>query len=230
MSRDKSVQLPARAQCISSTVGFENSLWNARYYPENCPEEWRLAYFMNDFRVVYLPCADWFESGPQIAMIADELDETFELVIEWPPFTHGQDIEATLSRLAPLAQNISCIVLNVDGASGAELDAAYQAIAKRYATNFYSKTMDTQAQEVLAQQYETGFVWLPERTRTWILPVRYQVVCLPSQSLREMKSLLDQLRPTIEHNTRVRLFFEPAEQSASRALEVRTLTELMGLA
>jgi hypothetical protein len=211
-------------------VGFENPLWNAQYFPENCPEEWRLAYYMNDFRVVYLPCAAWFESGAQIAMLSDELDDAFELVIEWPPLTHGQDIEATLSRLAPLAQNISCIVLNVDGISGAELNAAYQAIATYYDINFCSNAMDIQAQEVLARQYETGFVWFPARTTTWALAAPYQVVRLPCQSLREMKPLLDQLRSVIEPNTRVGLFFEPAEQSAGRALEVRTLIELMGLA
>ncbi len=230
MNRDKSVQLPARTQCICATVGFGSPLWSAQYFPENCPEEWRLAYYMNDFRVVYLPSAAWFESGAQIALIADELDETFELVIEWPPLTHGQDIETTLSRLAPLAQNISCIVLNVDGASGAVLDAAYQAIAKYYDINFCSKTMNVQAQELFARQYEAGFVWFPGRTKTWALTVPYQVVSLPCRSLRDMKSLLDQLRPVIEHNTRVGLFFEPAEQSAGRALEVRTLIELMGLA
>ena len=230
MSRDKSVQLPARAQCICGTKGFENPLWNAQYFPENCPEEWRLAYYMNDFRVVYLPCTAWFESGAQITMIADELDETFELVIEWPPITPGQDIETTLSRLAPLAKNISCIVLSIDDISRAALDTAYQAITKYYDINFCSKTMNAQAQEVLARQYETGFVWFPRQTKTWTLLVPYQVVCLPCPNLREMKSLLDQLRPAIERNTRVGLFFEPAEQSAGRALEVRTLIELMDLA
>lgn len=229
MSSDKSVKLPARAQCICATVGFENPLWNAQYFPENCPEEWRLAYYMNDFRVVYLPSAAWFESGAQIALIADELDETFELVIEWPPLTHGQDIETTLSRLAPLAQNISCIVLNVDDVPGVVLEAAYQAIAKYYDINFSSKTMNAEAQAVFARQHEAGFVWFPRQTKTWVLPVRYQVVSLPCRSLRDMKSLLDQLRPVIEHNTRVGLFFEPADQSAGRALEVRTLIELMGL-
>jgi len=230
MSRDNSVQLPARAQCICGTVGFENPLWNAQYFPEICPEEWRLAYFMNDFRVLYLPSTAWFESGDQIAMISDELDDAFELVIEWPLLKHGQDIETTLSRLAPLAQNISCIVLNVDGISGAELNAAYQAIAMYYDINFCSKSMDIQAQEALSRQYETGFVWFPARTTTWALAARFQVVRLPCGSLREMKSLLDQLRPVIEHNVRVGLFFEPAEQSASRALESRALIELMGLA
>jgi hypothetical protein len=211
-------------------MGFENPLWNEQYYPEDCPVEWRLAYFMNDFRAVYLRCADWYEPEEQIAEIAAELDDRFELILEWPPLTDEQNLKTTLSLLAPLAQNIACIIVNVDGVLMPELTATYSAIAACFAVNFYSKTLDTQAQKVLAREFETGFVWDPGQAEAPILAVGYQVVRLPCQSLRDIKSVLHRLQPSIEQHTRAGLFFEPARQSVHRAMEVRTLTELMGLA
>ncbi len=211
-------------------MGFEDPLWNDLYYPENCPEEWRLAYFMNDFGAVYLLSADWFGQETNIAEIAAELDDRFELIIEWPPLTEEQNIKATLSVLAPLAQNIACIVINIDGVSTPQRKAAYCTIAARYTVNFYSKTLNVKAQKELAQTYGAGFVWDPRQSQAPILAVGYQVVCLPCQSLRDIKSVLYRLRPCIEQNIRAGLFFEPAKQSVHRAMEVRTLTELMGLA
>jgi len=229
MNPDKSHAMASRAQCICSTMGFEHATWNAQYYPENCPEAWRLAYFMNDFRAVYLPSAAWNESEAQTAAIADELEEGFELVIEWPS-SYAPDIQAILGRLAPLKENIACVVLNVDGLSGVELDTVHAAISRDFNINFFSHTMSVEAQKALAKQYETGVVWRQELSETPILHTPYQVVCLPCQSLRDMKSVLEQLRPLIDQNARVGLFFEPSEHSAQRALEVRALTELMGLA
>lgn len=211
-------------------MGFEHPAWNTQYYPGNCPEEWRLAYFMNDFRAVYLPGMAWNQSDAQITAIADELDEDFELIIELPSPGDRQNIEASLSRLAPLRQNISCVVVDIDDLSEPVLDAGYHSIAEHYTINFRSKSMDAKAQDVLARQYETGFVWHPGQSDTPVSVVNYQVICLPCQSLRDMKSVLSRLRPFLEQDTRAGLFFEPAEQSVDRAMEVRTLAELMGLA
>ncbi len=211
-------------------MGFENPLWDDQYYPENCPEEWRLAYFMNDFGAVYLSCASWFGPEAKIAEIASEMDDRFELIIEWPPLTDAQDIKTALSALAPLAQNIACIVVNVDDNSTPERMAAYSAISACYVINIYSKTLDIQTQKSLAQTCGAGLVWDPRQSDAPSLPADYQVVFLPCQSLRDIKSVLHRLRPSIEKNIRAGLFFEPAKQSVHRAMEARTLTELMGLA
>lgn len=232
MNLDKLAAAPSRPQCVCSTMGFEHPVWNAVYYPENCPEEWRLAYFMNDFRAVYLPVIAWLESEQQIAAITEELDENFELVIEFPPLGAGQDIETALLKLEPIGKNISCVVVDVDGVSEPVLKAAYRAISERYAINFCSNKLDANAREALLRQYQVGFVWHPEQSESEALisAAPYQVVCLPCQSLRDVKSVLARLRPILEQPTRVGLFFEPAERSVHRAMEVRTLTELMGLA
>ena len=227
MSLDKQVS-PSRAQCVCSTVGFENAQWNARYYPENCPEDWRLAYFMNDFRVVYLPCTGWYESAAQITAIADEMDEDFELIIQWPPRVEADDVDEILARLEPLRQNIACIVLSIDDISEAVLDAVCGTVSKDYVVNLSSRILDSKAQRELALQYDAGFVWFPVLSEAPVLCGQYQVVCLPCQGLREMKTVLDKLHPIVDRDIRAGLFFEPAEQSVNRAIEVRTLIELMG--
>lgn len=220
----------SRARCICSTMGFEDPVWNASYYPENCPEAWRLAYFMNDFQAVYLPVAFWCENDAQIGVIAEEMDENFELIIEWPPLQSIEITELKLMKLAPLRKNISCIVLNVDGVPESVLDTNCRAIAEHYCINLSSTLLDVEALYARSKQYESGCIWYPGRSEPPIFAYSYQVVCLPCQGLRDIKTVLARLATLIEQGIRVGLFLDPAEEAANRAIETRVLIELMGLA
>lgn len=221
---------PFRAQCVCSTVGFENPVWNAQYFPEECPEDWRLAYFMNDFRAVYLPCSAWFEATDQLEVIIDEMDERFELIIEWPELESAGSIAATLSRLVPLKSNISCVVVNVGDLPGHLLDDTCWAISEHYTISLNSKLLDSIEQNALRKRYRAALVWHPGRTEAPTATGDYQVVTLPCQSLRDIRPVLQQITPLLDRGVRVGLFIEPAGESAKRAMEVRTLIELMELA
>ena len=70
-------------RCICSTVGYQAQTWSKDYYPEDCPQAWQLAYFMNDFPGVYLPEDTW-PDAEQLSAITDELEGEFMLVLEWP--------------------------------------------------------------------------------------------------------------------------------------------------
>lgn len=218
------------AQCLCSTTGFENPLWNERYYPRECPEEWRLAYFMNDFRAVYLRAVDWCRDEAQITAIADELDDGFQLVLEWPAPGGELDTAAILSKMLPLQQNIACVVLNIDLLASDCLPTAIHAIAACYPLNLSSRKLDEAGRRALSLQYSCGFVWCPQRLEALVPAPDYQVVVMPCSKLREIRSSLVELEAFLQQGVRVGLFILAAEQSAERALEVRTLIELMGLA
>jgi hypothetical protein len=227
---DKPSMRPSRAQCICSTVGFENPIWNAQYFPEECPEDWRLAYFMNDFRAVYLPCSAWFEATGQLEAIIDEMDERFELIIEWPKPDSTGSIAAMLSRLVPLKPNISCVVVNVDDLPSHLLDNTCRAISEHHTISLNSKLLDATEQNALRKRYRAALVWHPGLSEAPTATGDYQVVTLPCQGLRDIRPVLEQIRPLLDRGVRVGLFIEPAGESAKRAMEVRTLIELMELA
>jgi hypothetical protein len=226
-----------RASCICSTQGFENVLWTADYYPEECPSDWRLAYFMNDFRALYLPWQAWCGNADQIKAIADEIaDEIardFELVIEWPPQDEIAGIESALVRLAPLEQHICAVVVlpnNFEhGMRDPLLDVYCQAIGALYTVHLDVDFADSVA-DFSGLEGRTGFVWHPDQSIEPCPRDGYLIVRLPCQDLRSIKATLIELKPLIDKNIRIGLFIEPAVQSVQRAMEVRTLIELMGLA
>jgi hypothetical protein len=211
-------------------VGFENPIWNEPYFPEECPSDWRLAYFMNDFRAVYLPCSAWYKNVTQIESIADELDEKFELILEWPTLDHVSKIQPTLSMLAPLKEDISCVVINTGNMSASLLDEICRDVSCDYVINLDCKNIGTEQHFALLKKYGAGLVWSPNKSAAPVYAAKYQVVMLPFQSLRDTKSVLDKLKPLLDQGIRAGLFIEPAKESPKRALEVRTLIELLELA
>lgn len=217
-------------RCTCSTTGFEQPHWAGAYYPEECPVEWRLAYFMNDFRSVFLPANDWFGQPQQLAHIAEELEGAFELVVEWPSGVYGVESEAVLDQLEPLRGHIASVVVNVEGAALRSLESLLQAIGHRYAVSLQSTTSLSEAQLALAKDSEAGIVWFPQLQLDPELRGPYQVVRLPCLDLREIRTILSKLTGIVERGIRVGLFIEPGEQSPQRAKEVRTLIELLDLA
>mgnify|MGYP001814523855 CR=1 FL=1 len=217
-------RLPGPARCVCSTLGFEHPLWNAAYYPEQCPEEWHLAYFMNDFQAVYLQPAEWSERPGQVEALADELeDDRFELVLEWPGLEHSSEIQQSLDLLEPLQGHIACLVLDTDVLSPDLLRQVYQGLEARFPINLQGANLG-------ALEGAAGCVWTPSREIDLSPAGNYQVVRIPCLGLREIKPVLQQLKPLLQRGMRTGIFIEAHAQAPQRALEVRTLIELMELA
>lgn len=66
----------------SGTVGWTgNDLFHA-FYPEDMPEDWKLAYYNTQFRCVYLPVNIWTDfKGSDIAALHDETRDGFRFVL-----------------------------------------------------------------------------------------------------------------------------------------------------
>lgn len=183
---------------------------------------------MNDFRAVYLPADAWWNNPNVITQIADDLDEEFDIVLEWPR-NHSESIDTMLTLISPLAQNIASIVFNAHPLSD-RWTKAINAVAQTYSVAINSNQATNSQLIELANQHKTSIVWHPAITDKPILSRRYQVVCLPCQDLRHIKVILDKLQDLLLDNIRVGLFFEPTTQSTQQAMETRDLIELLGLA
>lgn len=213
---------------IASTIGFEQPQWNQHYYPEECPEDWRFAYFMNDFRAVYLPADVWYDKPQKIQQISEELDTSFDLVMEWPAVDIKSN-QAALSQLLPLKDNIASLVLNVDNATMKGCANTVEALSEHYCVALNSENPNSPL-FALAKQYKASVVWHPARSDKSTSYNGYQVVRLDCQDLRKINTALTTLQEQSAKDTRIGLFFEPAAQSVQRAMQTRELLELLGLA
>jgi hypothetical protein len=62
---------------------WQSPTWREEYYPEELPQEWRAAYYANEFRCAGLPAAAW--SAAQLKAWREDLPEHFALWLECGP-------------------------------------------------------------------------------------------------------------------------------------------------
>ncbi len=218
------------ANFICSTVGFDAAEWREQYYPEECPRDWQFAYYMNDFSSVYLPASRWLNSPQLIAEITVELDEDFDLVVELPP-SSKQSISEHLAQLAPLKKNVCCLVIDPKGIPEGEVDQVLAHARKAYPLVLDSTESPHESMASLAQQHQIGMVWRPNIKGSTPMPdTDIAIIRTPLVSLRDLRVMFEKLRFFSDQDTCVRVFIEPAAQSAQRAMAAKELIELLAIA
>jgi hypothetical protein len=66
--------------------GWDHLGWRGSFYPEDLPEDWRLAYFAHAFDAVLVPAALWREAAPEVlAGWAREVPPRFRFYLELEP-------------------------------------------------------------------------------------------------------------------------------------------------
>jgi len=69
----------------SGTVGWTGNKEIDVIYPEDLPDEWRLAFYNTQFRCVYLPFDIWAKfTEPEIGALLDGVQEGFRFILESP--------------------------------------------------------------------------------------------------------------------------------------------------
>ncbi len=218
-----------RPHCFCSTVDFQSTAWSGEYYPEECPDAWQLAYFMNDFPGVYLPAGRW-SGARQIHALAGELEGDFQLVLEWPSTASMRESQALLEWLMPISAHIVSLVLRLEEEDLATRLPLLRVLRENYPVSLYSPGgFDTSRSDRLAV-LGVGQVWLPAHQPQPVSAGDYLFTVLPPLGLREMRSLLDRLVGKPEWASGIGLFIEPHPGAPQRAKEVRTMIELLGLA
>ena len=73
------------AELVVGAYGWQHAAWEAAYYPDDMPEEWRLAYYANEFGCVVLPAEQWQAVDREtIEQWLSEMAEDFLLFLELP--------------------------------------------------------------------------------------------------------------------------------------------------
>lgn len=81
--------------------GFNCDTWRGRFYPEDMPPEWCIAYYANEIKSVMLLKSDMIMHKDLLAECLDELDEDFFLLLEDVPLAH-QIVEPSERNDMPL--------------------------------------------------------------------------------------------------------------------------------
>lgn len=75
---------------IPVVYGWEHVSWNAQYYPDDLPAEWRFSYFANEHAGVIIPVSVWTNADSDvIEEWFDDADANFAFVIEFDGTLEG---------------------------------------------------------------------------------------------------------------------------------------------
>lgn len=210
-------------QCSCSPAGLVHPLWSESYYPPECPEEWRITYFCNDFRAMYLPSETWYQQPYFIKLLTQELfaEIFFDLVLEWPYGLLTREANEVLAQLQSLKAHIRSFVIMPEAGKGVD--------QKLVLTFEQIRTYKERGFEKFDHQNQVGLIdWRDQEFK--LSHAGYYILNVPCLTLREFKPILMQLKEQLKLQMRVGIFIEPSSLSAQRAIEVRTMLELMNLA
>ena len=106
-------------ELMVGTIGWNHDDWIGSFYPDDLPDDWRFAYYSNEYRAV-LVTANQFQSLDKmtIAEWAEDSDEAFRFVIGIPETlvseTDTLPLKNFLAELAPLGSRVCGFLLLLD--------------------------------------------------------------------------------------------------------------------
>lgn len=97
------------APCYAVLLGAEGWLhpgWAGEFYPDDLPEDWRLAYYNTQFRAVFLPYTAWSgATADEIRQWVEDTQPGFRFVLEPAPAAAAEETVRALlgERLGGIA-------------------------------------------------------------------------------------------------------------------------------
>jgi hypothetical protein len=169
---------------LVGAYGWKHPQWNS-YYPEELPEDWRLAYYSNEFNAVMVPAAEWLNADPEtIEGWADDVPDQFRFFIELP-----------LSYCQQQAHDVQ-----LTAALEAGLEALNDALAGIYLTpEIAAGTLAPECKQLLAHLARTATLFSDrEISGIDVLPVWRQQAA-GTGKLALLQDDLSDLRQTAKH-------------------------------
>ena len=199
------------------TIHWDHKKWNDSYYPDDIPDEWKLAFYANDFSAIVLPENLWRTAEIEaLAEYLEDLDEQFAVycLLETGCLDE-QEIAAVKSLLDPYFRGFIVKQSQLSTGKDNYLDDCIYPLADGVGNS------------------NSG-------TRYWAeLPISTQqpleVLFVSREAdLKKLRQYFEQVRQQLEHGKEVLIAVTPADSEPAPDIEflqqLRTLLELMAIA
>ncbi len=182
------------------------------FYPEDIPQEWKLAYYSNEFNSACLSLAGLESRIDEVMEWMEDLPESFELSLY---MDHSSQIPILQSLQQAQACAVNTLVLDTHQCNNLLHNVSLQAVLS---CSSFERTA----------RYEFSDIWRPDERAV----DHHRIAIFPAlESMRQKREWIDQWLKDSEsdaeagHNT---LWLSGAETSYQQLTEMRTLIELMG--
>jgi len=104
-----------------ASCGCWHSNWDAQFYPDDLPPNWRLCYYSNEFSAIFLQHQEWVAQPTRnIEVWMEDCNDRFEflLQIEFAQFEANTGLlDKALENLAIMSSQVSALIFNAMDAS-----------------------------------------------------------------------------------------------------------------
>ncbi len=87
--------------------GWQHKYWVPSFYPEDCPEDWRLGFYANEFSSVMVPARCWPEDY-DVEHWCEEVSPRFRFYLEYPPSGDAQVFASHCAGFGSLLGGVIC--------------------------------------------------------------------------------------------------------------------------
>lgn len=178
--------------------GWLHQNWHEKFYPEDLPAEWQLAYYGNEFPVVLVREQEWQQAGE----VADWLEETEDsplFICELPLGNISNDMlgvaEPYLQKIAQLGNRCLGIVCRVNNDIEAdELGALLEKCNQLAPTCIEVDEHHTEALQDMLRSQSVSLVWNNVSEQKQVNgSLVIANISMEDLSLKELRQLMDKL-------------------------------------
>jgi hypothetical protein len=195
---------------LIGTCGWQYPQWDHTYYPEGLPEDWRLAYYGNEYPVVLIPAVYWAQGRQAIDSWLQETESSPRFICEWTFDADKAGQACMYDLIAALGDRVEGIVLPLNGLPDSTQMATITDLLASYPVCLDWRDADSEQLETLLTHpllaNRIGICWHGEPEKKTDLehgPLVLARVASAGQTPRSLRTLLESLlgsaraRPTV---------------------------------
>lgn len=208
-------------------AGWDHDEWVGGFFPPDLPDDWRLGFYTNRLRAVLVPHATWQQPDLDTSTWRDDLYPEFRMVLEWtlPADAPVAAVEAFLAQHEPIKENVDAYLVSVVDVGNAAREAI-GLLGRHRPVCLTSNDPEAGGQ---------GRYW-PVDSEPRMPAAGSYLVCLTSEkNPRIVRDVIEKINAWANaageagHEVRGAGLFFAAEVDAEKAVEARTIAELMGI-
>ena len=213
--------------------GWRHASWVEGFYPDDMPQEWRLAYYSNEFEAVLVPWDDLQDTQSEALQAwFDDTDENFAFFIELPLSASKTHVEMVLNALGPRLGGVLLSEIspaNEITAGAIEVPEWLESV-KKHAPVAVNWDSISPSSPLIQQRYELGCYWRPEEHDLIECGSSFGIAEINSNishDPKSLKNLLERCR-SVQGPTTIGLFFAGDSPSIDEMRNALMILQMLG--
>jgi uncharacterized protein YecE (DUF72 family) len=223
-------------ELMVGTIGWDHDSWVGNFYPDDLPDDWRFAYYSNDYRAVLATANHFTEADKEtVSEWVEDCDEAFGFVVEVPQIclnTAGVDsLQVFLGDIESLHSRTRGFLLSLVETTSqmvAQLQPRIELLQEfgPVCIDFENESESSDRLIQLMAEYNLGSCWHPETSETPRVGGALMLALSDEEDPRRQRKIIETLEQWMQQGNGVAGLFLESPEAASQA---RIIAEMLGV-